>query len=252
MYNVLTSFNEKYWKELAKENVQFLDKHWPLNYQINLYHQLPNIDHEIFSERVKWYDLYKSCPELPIFAETWKDHPNANGSGNKKNSFRWNAIKFVHKTFAIWHAAKQQKTGWLIWLDCDATLFKKIDDSFLKTICPEKYSISFMGRPGKYSECGFIGFNLNHPETTIFLNEWENLYISGKFIDLSETHDSWTFDYIRKQKDQSLFFNVNSKAITNKNPFSQSLLGSYFAHAKGESKSKKQEKILRRSNQHNA
>jgi len=245
MYNIITSFNQKYWEEIAKENVSLLDKNLPLIAEIKLYHELPAVD-DIFSERVSWYDLYTYCPELPKFALKWKDNPKANGAGNKKNSFRWNAIKFVHKTFAIWHAAKMQESGWLIWLDCDATLFKTADESFLKLICPDKFSISFMGRPGKYSECGFIGFNLNRSETRDFLDEWEELYLSGKFIELPETHDSWTFDYIRKQKNSRLFFNVNSKAITNKNPFSQSLLGSHFAHAKGSQKEKQQYKILKR------
>ena len=246
MYNVITSFNEKYWHEIAKQNVSLLDKNWPESFQIKLYHELKNIDPE-FSNRVKWYDLYKECPEISKFAEKWKDHPKANGAGVKKNSFRWNAIKFVHKTFAIWHAAKNQKEGWLIWLDCDATLFKKIDLPFLQSMCPAEHAISFMGRPGKYSECGFMGFNLNHSLTREFLNEWENLYLSGDFIDLPETHDSWTFDYLRKQKDSKFFFNVNSKAITNKNPFSQSLLGSHFAHAKGSGKEKQQQRILNRA-----
>lgn len=245
-YNILTSFNQHYWEELARDNVKLLDNNWPIEFEIKLYYQLPGIE-KGFSNRVKWYDLYSECSALPKFAEQWKDDPRANGSGGKKNSFRWNAIKFAHKTFAIWHAAKNQNTGWLIWLDCDATLFKKVDLLFLKTICPENYSISFMGRPGKYSECGFIGFNLNHPQTKYFLQDWEKLYLSGDFINLPETHDSWTFDYIRKQKDPSLFFNVNGKALTDKNPFNQSLLRSHFAHAKGSGKLRKQQKILKRT-----
>lgn len=249
MYNIITSFNEKYWLEIAKENITLLDRHWPTSYQIGLYHQL-SFSENVFSDRVKWFDLYEKCPELPQFVENWKDHPKANGTHSLKPNmgFRWNAIKFCHKTFAIWHHAKIQKNGWLIWLDCDAVVFKQVEDNFLKTICPDDYAVSYMGRPGKYSECGFIGFNLSKKESREFLLEWEDLYLSGKFIELQETHDSWTFDWIRKQKDPSLFFNVNSKAVTDKNPFSQSLIGSHIAHAKGNGKQKQTARILNRVN----
>lgn len=249
MYNILTSFNTKYYQEIAKDNLLLLDKCWPKNYSINLYHQLDTVD-DVFSDRTKWFDLYEKCPELVKFSETWKDHPKANGTHSLKPNmgFRWNAIKFCHKTFAIWHCAKMQQDGWLIWLDCDAVVFKSVDDNFLNTTCPGNYAISYMGRPGKYSECGFIGFNLSKLETRDFLQEWEELYLSGKFIELPETHDSWTFDWIRKQRDPSLFFNVNSKAITDKNPFAQSLIGSHIAHAKGSGKQKQTARILNRIN----
>lgn len=247
MYNVLTSFNEKYWLEIAKENIDLLDHNWIQNSNISLYHQLPKID-QSFSNRVQWYDLYESCPELVEFSEKWKDHPKANGTFKTKQNmaFRWNAIKFCHKTFAIWHQAKTQNNGWLIWLDCDVVTLKTINEEFLRKICPETHAISYMGRPGKYSECGFIGFNLSKKEAKDFLLEWENLYMSGDFIDCKETHDSWTFDYLRLQKPKDLFFNVNSSAVTDKNPFSQSMLGNYMAHAKGDKKQKQTKRLKSR------
>jgi hypothetical protein len=106
----------------------------------------------------------------------------------------------------------------------------------MKKVCPDNYMISFMGRPGKYSECGWIGFNMSHPKTLDFILEWEDLYLSGDFINLKETHDSYTFDYFRLKWDEKLFFNVNSQAKTRKNPFSQSMIGTHIVHAKGADK----------------
>lgn len=248
-YSVITSFNKDYYNSIAKNNILLLDKFWPPGNSIYLYHQLDTIDN-VFSDRITWIDLYKECSDLPIFATKWKDHPKANGTYSSKPNmaFRWNAIKFCHKTFAIWHRAKHQKDGWIIWLDCDTVVKQPIDNNLLRTICPNEFSISFMGRPGKYSECGFIGFNLDKKESRKFLLEWEDLYLSEKFLELDETHDSYTFDWLRKQKDPNIFFNVNQNAKTNKNPFSQSLLGSYIAHAKGSDKLNKVEKIKNRFN----
>jgi len=236
MYTLLTSFNEKYWQTIAKDNVRQMDEFWPGAQNILLYHQLTDID-KTFSDRVKWLDLYHHCPDLLSFAEKWKDDLRANGASGKKNSFRWNAIKFCHKTFSIWHAAKQQSNGWLIWLDCDAIIFKNLDKDFFQKVCPQEKAISYLGRKGKYSECGFVAYNLSHPDTRKFLLDWENLYTSGEFINLPETHDSWTFDYIRKTMDKpEIFLDLNKDSTTDKNPFHNSILGQYIAHAKGDKK----------------
>lgn len=242
-YTILTSFNETYWKEVARDNVHKMDEAWPSNEQILLYHQLPQIDDSL-SNRVKWIDLYQACPGLLDFSDKWKDDLRANGKSGKKNAFRQNAIKFCHKTFAIWHAARQQKTGWLIWLDCDVILLKSIDDNFLKKSCPADKCISYLGRKGKYSECGFVAYNLDRPETQKFLKDWEDLYLSGKFIDLQETHDSWTFDHIRKSfNDPNLFCDLNAASTTDKNPFTNSVIGTHMAHAKGSDKIKTSTKL---------
>lgn len=231
-YDIITSFNEKYWNDIAKDNLISLDSNWPLQHTIYCYHELSYIPNN-FSNRVFWTDLYLHSQNLKDFVAKYKDEPRANGT----KGFRTNAVKFVHKTFAIWHCYRQKKTGWLIWLDCDAYVYKPITVEFLKTVCDEKTIISYLGRPGKYSECGFLAFNLDNPLTRGFLEEWENLYLSGDFLKLSENHDSWTFDYIRKKWNRpELFNNLNHKAVTNKNPFSQSLLGPYIAHAKGKGK----------------
>jgi hypothetical protein len=242
-YTVLTSFNKTYWQEIAQDNVRKIDQLWPESENILLYHQLSEIDTS-FSNRVQWIDLYQSCPELIEFSDRWKDDLRANGKSGKKNAFRQNAIKFCHKTFAIWHAARQQKNGWLIWLDCDAIVLKKIDNEFITTVCPDNKCISYIGRKGKYSECGFVGYNLDRPETRKFLELWENFYLSGEFINHSETHDSWTFDYIRKLFDNpDLFCDLNAASTTDKNPFGNSLIGTHIVHAKGADKIKTTAKL---------
>ena len=236
MHTILTSFNEKYWQEIAKDNTKLLDKHWPKNDRILLYHQLQEIDTSL-SDRVQWIDLYIACPELPKFVNQWQDDPRANGKSNKKNAFRWNAIKFAHKTFAIWHAAKKIKKGWLIWIDCDAFIFQNIDNEFLNKIFPKNKHLCYLGRKGKYSECGFMGFDLDNDKVKQFLNDWELFHTSGEFVNLRETHDSYIFDHLRKIcKDQSIFFDINHLSSTDKNPFSNSLLGSHMVHAKGRDK----------------
>jgi hypothetical protein len=248
MYSLVTSFNSDYYINVARENIKLADKFWPKSSNIFLYHQLDNTE-KIFSKRVAWVDLYKSCPELLEFADKWKDDTRANGKIEKKYGFKWNAIKFCHKTFAIWHAAKQINEGWLIWLDCDAIILKQIDNQFLNLACPSDKAISYIGRKNKYSECGFVCYNLNLPATRNFLKAWEDLYLSGDFVNLPQTHDSYTFDYIRNQMNQSaLFHDLNANSTTDKNPFHNSVIGPYIAHAKGKDKSHVTKKLRNRIN----
>lgn len=245
MYNILTSFNKKYWDEVAKTSVEFLDKLWHKSSNIFLYHELGKIPKDInFSSRLHWVDFNSACPQWKKFAETHKDNPMANGGDGNGGNFKLDAIKFTHKTFAIWDCYKKQKNGWLVWIDCDAFLINNIDKKFIDDVFKKDIVVSYVGRPGKYSECGFLAFNLDNPLTIQFLEEWENLYTSGDFLKLPETHDSWTFDYIRLKWNQpNLFNDLNAGTTTNKNPFSNSKLKEYFVHAKGGDKVKTMNKL---------
>jgi hypothetical protein len=242
--SILTSFNEKYWNEVAKSTIELLDKNWPDNQKIFLYHELNSIPTNInFSNRVIWKDLYTESPDIVSFSEKWKNEPRANGFDG--TNFKFNAVKFSHKTFAIWNCYKAIESGYLIWLDCDACLFKEIDKNFLNQILPTQEVVSYLGRKGKYSECGFLAFNLDHPLTRKFLKEWEDLFLSGEFINLQETHDSFTFDHLRlKWNNPELFKDLNKNSTTDKNPFGNSLLGSHFIHAKGAGKESKLGKFI--------
>lgn len=240
-YNIVTSVNEYYWNEVAHKTLLELDKNWISNGKIFVYHELKQelVDtiKNNFSSRVIWLNLYKIVPELPAWIEKWKDHPKANGYGT--GAWRDHAIKWAHKTFAYIHQCLEQKKDWVIWLDCDALLFKPIDNKFLKSICDDSKAVAYIGRKGNYSECGFLAFNLNQPVGLEFINELKNLYDSGKFTKISETHDSFLFDAVRKEKFTSredMFDDLNAYSKTDKNPFGHSRIGTHFWHGKGANK----------------
>lgn len=242
MYTVLTSFNQSYWNELTSSTTQELDKNWHKKSKILFYHELdPSIveaSKSRFSNRVEWIDLYKDCPALPKFVDQWKDHPKANGH----KGFKWNAVKFCHKTFAIWQAVRKTKTGWLVWLDADSIFYQPFDEKFINLVFRPGLIASYVGRPHKYSECGFLAFNLDNPETHKFMEQWEHLFVSGEFIDLPQTHDSYTFDIMRQKFDSRYFFDLNVKK-SGKHPIHASVVGPYINHSKGKDKSYKLNKF---------
>jgi len=248
-YNVLTSFNQHYWEEVGYQTIKKLDENWHNSGTIYLYHELNqsfvnSIKNE-FSSRVEWYSLYDEVPYLSEFIETYKNHPKANGDAG---GWRQHAIKWVHKTFPLLQHAKTHSNGWLCWLDVDAECFKKIDDTYIKTICKPEKMLGYLGRKGNYSECGFLSFNLEHPQIKSFLDKWWDIYPSGYFTKISETHDSFLFDAVRKEFGYpEIFDDLNINSNTNKNPFGNSVLGSHFIHAKGQHKSATLQKMSRRA-----
>jgi hypothetical protein len=247
-YTVLSSLNMSYWETVGNINVVLLDERWPRDIPIHLYYDNLDIktipERKTLSPRLSWVNFYKLCPEYLEFADKWKDNIKANGGPEK--DFRYNAVKFAHKTFAIWHQAKQVTTGWLIWIDCDITTINQVDVPFLQTVCPENKMVSYIGRPNRYSECGWMAFNMNHPEIRRWMSEWETMYTSGSFINEKQTHDSWLFDQLRLKWDQPLFFDLNSVEPSDSNPLGNSLLQHHFHHEKGDNKQKQLHSMLRK------
>ena len=245
MYTVVTSFNEKYWNEITETATTLLDSNWHKESNLLFYHELSkNTLTKVknnFSSRVEWINLYKDCPALIEFNNKWKDEPKANGF----RGYKWNAIKFSHKTFAIWQAWRRTKTDWLVWMDADSVFHRSFDDKFESIVFNKDIIASYVGRPNKHSECGFMAFNLNNPETHKFMEQWEELFLSGEFINLPQTHDSYTFDVMRKNFDPKLFYDLNV-VKSNKHPIHASLVGPYINHSKGKDKGYKINKFLSR------
>ena len=73
---------------------------------------------------------------LTVFKEAWRDVPRANGDvsddpvrSKRKDSgkgFKWDAVRFAHKVYSIFHCAKNTKTDWLLWMDADTVCHSPI------------------------------------------------------------------------------------------------------------------------------
>lgn len=246
-YNVITSANTNYWIQGAKINVLTWDRNLAPYFTIHVYSE-DNLDKSGFSNRVIFHNLYEECPDLLKFIDTYKDDPHYNGTHLSNSvAYKWNGIKFAHKTFPIFKLAKSLKDGWLIWIDCDALMYKPVDKHFIDLVLPQSKAITYLGRKGRFSECGFVGYNLDVNPTRDFLHTFEDFYKSGKLSSLRETHDSFVFDQVMLTfENQSKFYNINDGAASDKHPFMQSLLKNYMAHAKGPSKIRIQKKYLKR------
>lgn len=224
--------------------IDSFDRHWPRSVPLIVYAE--NCQPRVVSNRIRVLDLLESCPDLVEFKRRYVDDPIANGKVAKDtrvpfqdNAFKWDAVRFSHKVFAIIHACSTVTSDWAIWLDADTKTFADVPDDFLTDICDPRAMACYLGRREKYhSECGWVAYNLRHPDLRDFMASWRELYITGRLFDLREYHDSFVFDVLRKEfvATRGTRFSNISPELPGKgpgHPFIASRLGEYMDHMKG-------------------
>ena len=206
--------------------------------------------------RITILDQEASLPKLVAFKEQWKDDPKANGipPDNIKarrprdwhKEFKWHAIRFANKVYAVFDACEKSK-DWCVWMDADTFVHSEWSYDEFKNLLPEDTWITYVGR-GKGSqtwpECGFYGMNLNHPVCHEFLKEFERMYEdadNGMFT-LEEWHDSFVFGHILNKMKQEFpkvldysaeMYLKEAKTGGGGHPLINSKLGKWIDHMKG-------------------
>ena len=154
--------------------------------------------------------------------------------------YRWDAIRFSHKTYCVFHAAETLSADAIFWIDADTFCFRDIPRDFIESTLPSAAMLSFLGRRYRTSECGYVGYNLRHPRIHNFLSSWRELYDTDALFELEEWHDSWVFDWLRKRFERQgvithdLSQGLGRRAVNH--PFVNGPLGAYMDHLKGERK----------------
>jgi hypothetical protein len=164
--------------------------------------------------RIEILDQESALPKLVAFKERWKNDPKANGippdaikrrrPRDWNKAFKWDAIRFANKTYAVFDAAERTGKDWLVWMDADTFVHSDWSyEEFIKLL-PSTSWITYVGR-GKGSqtwpECGFYGMNLNDHVCKDFLSEFERYYEDADdgIFKLEEWHDSFVFGTILNQ-----------------------------------------------------
>ena len=193
-------------------------------------------------------DLHRDSPELVAFKTKWHGVPKANGDvsadptrNHRKDAakrFKWNAVRFAHKVYAVF-AAAHAATDWLVWMDADTVCHSPITMIQLNKLCPTTADLCFLGRNGKYSECGLYAMNLRSAGTADFLKEFQRVYDDAEngIFTMKEWHDSFVFDVVRKSMTLSQH-DWSSHLISGEgHPLINSEWGAYLDHLKGDRKS---------------
>jgi len=259
---VVTTFNQSGYDQYGHRMIQSFLQHWPKEVKLYVYAEDCKINESADNLIVK--DLHSSSLGLTNFKNKWKNVPKANGDvsddpirSKRKDSgkgFKWNAVKFAHKVYSIFCCAAECQTNTLIWMDADTICHSDITLNELYKLIPVEMDLCYLGRKGKYSECGLYAMNLYSLHTQEFLKEFQKVYDqaeTGIFL-MEEWHDSFVFDRVRekfpklKQLDWAAHLHdirPNSRnSVGEGHPLINSNWGAYLDHLKGT------RKILGKSN----
>ena len=219
---------------------------------INLFLYAEDCTPTIDVDNIILLDQKQTLPKLVAFKERWKNIPKANGvcppeikarrPRDWHKEFKWNAVRFANKVYAVFDAAKRCNTEWIVWIDADTYVHSPITAEEFKKFTPPGAWMSYLGRGKKWPECGFYGINLSTKTGKRFLKEFERVYEDAEngIFKMEEWHDSYVFEEVRKQiqnTSNERFYNISGNLINGEgHPFINSDLGKYFDHLKGDRK----------------
>ena len=208
--------------------------------------------------RIEILDAKEALPKLNAFKERWKDDPKANGippediKRRRKDwdkAFKWNAIRFANKTYAVFDAWEKGK-DWIVWMDADSYIHSRWSYEDFIALLPQDKWITYVGR-GKGSqtwpECGFYGMNKNHPVCHEFMRDFEAMYEDAEngMFTLEEWHDSYIFGEILKKYTQFPSHDYSAEMYLREaktggggHPLINGPLGKFMDHMKGGRKDK--------------
>lgn len=210
--------------------------------------------------RIEILDQKSALPKLMAFKDRWHNVPKANGippDDIKKRrprdwnkAFKWDAVRFANKVYAVFDAAERSKKDWVVWIDADTVVHSDWRYEDFLDLLPSTSWITYVGR-GKGSqtwpECGFYGMNLNDSVCRDFLKEFERMYEEAEhgIFRLEEWHDSYVFGTIlnnfKKTSPNVLDYSAEmylKQATTGGggHPLINTKLGRWIDHIKGDRK----------------
>lgn len=244
-YTVVTTFNAEGYEKYGRRMIQTFLQTWPVTVELIVYAENCTVKESAPNLQVRDIML---CNALTAFKTQWQHVPKATGNvsadpvrSQRKDAgkgFKWDAVRFAHKVYSICHCADTVSTDWLIWMDADMVCHSPITQNDLIRLCPDLKDICFLGRRGKYSECGLYAMNLASQRTRNFLTEFQHYYDNAEqgIFTLAEWHDSFVFDAVRKHHSM-VELDWSSHLITGEgHPLINSEWGAYLDHLKGKRK----------------
>lgn len=225
VFEAVTTFSEVGRLQYGDRMVEAFATHWPNEVELTVY-----------SEDAKWR---RALPDwLHAFKAAHGGKKAANGhhvAGRSHGlyNYRFDAVRFAHKTAAVIDAAEHSTADVLIWIDADTVTHSPVTIDFLRGLMPAKGNvIAWLWRSKTYPECGFYMLNLKHPDTALLLTQWKALYTSGTLFHLPEWHDS----YVLKELVRTLklsWTSISGDAAATSHPFVNGPLGAVMDHMKG-------------------
>lgn len=177
----------------------FLD-FWPPDVPLTVYAENVVVDSHDGLVTIK--DLHSDAHGLIQFKSKYHCNKQANGiRPDGVQDYRFDAVRFANKVFAIAAAAENSDADVLWWLDADLVFHAPVTHEFLDEMLSDDAGISYLSRDMMYSECGLVGYRISDPNVRLFLRLFRNLYTEDHIFEMAEWHDSFAFDELRRNFD---------------------------------------------------
>ena len=246
--SVVTTFHKKGYDDYGSKMIDTFLANWPKTVKLFVYAENCQVTQS--AENLTVFDLHQVSEKLMCFKNKWRNEPKANGDirnvprlANRKDShkpFKWDAVRFSHKVYSIFHCATVCNTDLLLWMDADMICHSSISHQQIDNMCNPNVDLCFLGREGKYTECGLYSMNLRSETVQLFLREFQRMYdeADNGIFTLAEWHDSFVFDAVRNKFQGRLKeLNWSAGIITGEgHPLINSEWGAYLDHLKGDRK----------------
>lgn len=186
-------------------------------------------------------NMYNLIPDCKTFVERNKHRMEQSSYKEKNTSYVKDGVRFCYKVYAYTHEILQASNGvdGIIGIDVDSVFYKSIDDEWIfENIHRDDCMMTYLGRGEQYSECGFLYFNMKHPQIKNYAREMKRMYDEDLIYNLPEQHDSYVWDYVRKQFESKGVKNYNIGDTKGGHVQARSILGSIYDHTKGPRKLK--------------
>ena len=241
---ILTTFSDKGYEVYAKHCIGSLQ---------NLLND-PNVEVIVYTDtprdfgKTNWTNkiLEQEVPDLTAFKKRNGHREVPQGT----KGFIWDGVRFSHKSYAWCHAGLNTDSDILIWLDADTEVIENIDCKYLSTYMPDGYVSSYLGRPERYTETGWLAWNMNHPDSRRFFERFKQYYDEDLVYGLTGFTDCHVYDAVRKEFEAEGIPSYNITKDMPKDVFNQAFKG-YMTHYKGpdkENRDKHYSKAMRRKN----
>lgn len=239
--NAVTCYSLKGFRDSGPLLIKSFIDNWPSEVELTVYVDEPIPKNELIRDPRIEYKILDQ-PNLLEFKKRHLKKLEAHGLGKHakdgKENFRFNAVKFSHKVFALIEFINRRGTDTLIWLDGDTRTHSRIELNDIESWCPEGKFAGYLARPWMYTETGFHIFNMNHPIAKDFFSDWKNLYANDTLFENKDgTTDCHTYDTAKQNYAENHWFNL-SPPFKNNHPFINGPLGNFMDHMKGPRKTK--------------
>jgi len=227
---IVTTFSEKNYETYAKYFMASLEKYLDPNIKAVIYTDSP-----LFDDTENWKNLIlaEQCPNLVEFKQRngHKEVPE----GTK--GFIKDAVRFSHKSYCIIDAARKCTTDKLIWLDADTEILGTLSEDYLNSHLQPEAFVSYLGRPDRYTETGWICFDMTNENAKEFFDLWEWYYNTDEIYNLSGQLDCHVFDAVKDKliNENKIIGDSISPPNTGKAHFDIRFKG-YMCHYKGDRK----------------